>query len=80
MDAWTRARARLKGWVSPSASANALNLPSRTPPHGKRVCRLVGRVLLAEAAAPEVLVERGAQIGAAFEDRVVDRRREAQLA
>ena len=50
------------------------------PPHGKRVGRLVGRVLLAEAAAPEVLVERGAQVGAAFEHRVVHRRRGAQLA
>ena len=36
-------------------------------PHGKRVGRVVGRVLLAEAAAPEVLVERGAQVGAALE-------------
>src|SRR5215468_9594863 len=45
------------------------------PPHGKRVGRLVGRVLLAEAAAPEVLVERRAQIGAAFEHHVVHCRR-----
>jgi hypothetical protein len=42
----------------------------RPPPYGKRVGRLVGRVLLAEAAAPELLVERDAQVGATFEQRI----------
>ena len=50
------------------------------PPDRQRIGRLVGRILLAETAAPDILVERGAQIRTPRQHRVVHGRRAAQFA